>query len=67
MLFLKGFLSEFRQTKTSRTLLDPKNMDPESYTQIEGKKIRTRFCGHLFSRHLQNGAYFRFGKGFPTI
>jgi hypothetical protein len=63
---LKIFRSVFRQTNTSRTLLDPKNVDPESYTRIGGKKFRTRFCGHLFSRQLQNVAYFLFGKGFPT-
>ena len=62
----KYFLSVFGQTNTSRTLLDPKNVDPESYTQIGGKKFRTRFCGHLFSRQLQNGPHFLFGKGFTT-
>ena len=66
ILNLTLFRSVFRQTNTSRTLLGPKNVDPESYTQIGGKKFRTRFCGHLFSRQLQNGAYFLFGKGFPT-
>ena len=63
----KAFWSAFGQMNTSRTLLDPKNMDTESYSPIRAKKFRTRFCGHLFSRQLQNGACFPYGEGFPTM
>ena len=60
------FWSAFWEINTSRTLLDPKNEDPESYRPIRAKKFRTRFCGHLFSHQLQNSAYLPLGKGFPT-
>ena len=61
-----SFWSGFWEINTSRTLLDPKNEDPESYRPIRAKKFRTRFCGHLFSHQLQNSAYLPLGKGFPT-
>ena len=64
--FFNGISVDFDQTNTSRIPNFAKKMDTESYSQIGGKKFRTRFCGHLFSRQSQNGAYFLFGKGFPT-
>ena len=66
MLIFNTLWSVFNEIKTGFMELDPKNMDTESYSPIRAKKFRTRFCGHLFSRHLQNSAYFPSGKDFPT-
>ena len=64
--YFDGFSVDFDQTNTSRIPNFAKKMDTESYSQIGGEKFRTRFCGQLFSRLLQNGASCLFGKRFPT-
>jgi hypothetical protein len=58
---------DFNQRNTSRIASFAKKMDTESYSQIGGKKIQTRFCVQLFSHLLQNRAIFLFQKQVPIL